>query len=91
VVVLLSDGLERDSATNLEFQMQRLRRSADQVVWLNPLLRFDEFEPRATGIRAMMPHVDRFLPAHNVNSLVDLGRLLSDTRSSIQCPKAGVK
>jgi uncharacterized protein with von Willebrand factor type A (vWA) domain len=91
VVVLLSDGLERDSATNLEFQMQRLRRSADQVVWLNPLLRFDKFEPRATGIRTMMPHVDRFLPAHNVNSLFDLGRLLSDTRSSIQCPKAGVK
>jgi uncharacterized protein with von Willebrand factor type A (vWA) domain len=76
VVVLLSDGLERDSASNLEFQMQRLQRTAEKVVWLNPLLRFDEFEPRASGIRAMMPYVDRFLPAHNVNSLVDLGRLL---------------
>jgi uncharacterized protein with von Willebrand factor type A (vWA) domain len=82
IVVLLSDGLERDSATNLEFQMQRLQRTAEQLVWLNPLLRFDEFEPRASGIRAMMPYVDRFLPAHNVNSLIDLGRLLSDGWSS---------
>ena len=78
VVVLLSDGLERDSATNLEFQMQRLQRTADHLVWLNPLLRFDKFEPRASGIKAMMPYVDRFLPAHNVNSLLDLGRLLDE-------------
>ena len=78
VVVLLSDGLERDSATNLEFQMQRLQRTADRLVWLNPLLRFDEFEPRASGIREMMPYVDRFLPAHNVNSLVEVGHLLAE-------------
>jgi uncharacterized protein with von Willebrand factor type A (vWA) domain len=77
VVVLLSDGLERDSATNLEFQMERLQRTVDRLVWLNPLLRFDEFEPRASGVRAMMPHVDSFLPAHNVDSLVYLGRLLA--------------
>ena len=81
IVVLLSDGLERDSTANLEFQMQRLQRSADRLVWLNPLLRFDEFEPRASGVRTMMPYVDRFLPAHNVSSLVDLGRLLADAPS----------
>ena len=77
IVILLSDGLERDSAANLEFQMQRLRRTADRLIWLNPLLRFDEFEPQASGIRAMLPYVDTFLPAHNVNSLVGLGRLLT--------------
>ncbi len=79
VVILLSDGLERDSIARLEFQMQRLRRTADRLIWLNPLLRFDEFEPQASGIRAMLPYVDLFLPAHNVNSLVDLGHLLSET------------
>ncbi len=76
VVVLLSDGLERDSAHDLSFQMRRIRGSADELIWLNPMLRYDGFEPRAGGIRAMLPHVDRFLPAHNVVSLSDLGTLL---------------
>jgi uncharacterized protein with von Willebrand factor type A (vWA) domain len=82
VVILLSDGLERDSRARLEFQMQRLRRTVDRLIWLNPLLRFDDFEPQASGIKAMLPHVDSFLPAHNVNSLVDLGRLLSEAPAS---------
>ena len=77
VVIVLSDGLEKDSRTHLETQMQRLRRTADRLIWLNPLLRFDDFEPLASGIRAMLPYVDRFLPAHNINSLVDLGGVLS--------------
>jgi len=77
IVVLLSDGLERDSTADLGFQMARLQRSAQQLIWLNPMLRYDEFEPRAAGIRTMMPHVDQFLPAHNVTSLSDLGRLLA--------------
>jgi uncharacterized protein with von Willebrand factor type A (vWA) domain len=49
---------------------------AHQIVWLNPLLRFDGFEPRAAGVRALLPHVDRFLPVHNLASLADLGRAL---------------
>lgn len=77
IVVLLSDGLERDSTADLGFQMARLQRSAQQLIWLNPMLRYDEFEPRARGIQTMMPHVDQFLPAHNVTSLSDLGRLLA--------------
>jgi uncharacterized protein with von Willebrand factor type A (vWA) domain len=77
VVIVLSDGLEKDSRARLEVQMQRLRRTADRLIWLNPLLRFDDFEPLASGIKAMLPYVDRFLPAHNINSLVDLGRVLS--------------
>jgi uncharacterized protein with von Willebrand factor type A (vWA) domain len=82
VVIVLSDGLEKDSRANLETQMQRLRRTADQLIWLNPLLRFDDFEPLASGIRAMLPYVDRFLPAHNINNLLDLGRLLSEGPSA---------
>jgi uncharacterized protein with von Willebrand factor type A (vWA) domain len=54
----------------------RLRRAAHQVVWLNPLLRYEGFEPRAAGVRALLPHVDRMLPVHNLASLADLGRAL---------------
>ena len=78
VVLLLSDGLERDSNADLGFQMARLQRTCDELIWLNPMLRFEQFEPRATGIKSMLPHVDRFLPAHNVTSLSALGRLLCD-------------
>ena len=46
-------------------------------MWLNPLLRFDGFEPKAAGIRAILPHVDAFLPAHNLDSLRDLGKVLA--------------
>jgi uncharacterized protein len=53
-----------------------LRRFAAEIVWLNPLLRYEGFEPRAAGVRALLPHVDRFLPVHNLASLADLGRAL---------------
>lgn len=76
IVILLSDGLERDSESNLEFQMQRLARSCRQLIWLNPVLRYAEFEPKASGIRKMLPHVDLFLPAHNVDSLSALCSVL---------------
>ena len=56
--------------------MGRLRKSCRQLIWLNPLLRFDEFEPLATGVRIMLPHVDAFLPAHNVDSLTELASAL---------------
>ena len=77
VVVLLSDGLERDSEADLGFQAARLARTAGLLLWLNPMLRFDAFEPLARGIRTLLPHVDRFLPAHNVDSLTGLTRLLA--------------
>ena len=76
VVILLSDGLERDSESNLEFQMQRLHRTCDQLIWMNPMLRYEFFEAKAMGIRAMLPHVDLFLPAHNLESLAQLGQIL---------------
>jgi uncharacterized protein with von Willebrand factor type A (vWA) domain len=77
VVLLITDGLDCGEGPDLAAQMNRLRRSCRQVLWLNPLLRFGGFEPRPAGIRAMLPHVDRFLPAHNVASLKDLGRALA--------------
>jgi uncharacterized protein with von Willebrand factor type A (vWA) domain len=80
IVVLLSDGLERDSVSDLEFQTARLQRSCDQLIWMNPMLRFDEFEPKASGIKAMLPYVDLFLPAHNIVSLAQLGEILSQPK-----------
>ena len=61
--------------------MERLHKSCRKLIWLNPLLRYDDFEPLATGVRLMLPHVDAFLPAHNLDSLVDLARALAPGRS----------
>ena len=75
-VLLMTDGLDRDEHGDLARAAAQLRRLAHQIVWLNPLLRFDGFEPRAAGVRAMLPNVDRFLPVHNLASLADLGKAL---------------
>ena len=75
-VLLVTDGLDHDDKGQLGQAAAQLHRMAHQVVWLNPLLRFDGFEPRAGGVRALLPHVDRFLPVHNLASLADLGRAL---------------
>ena len=60
--------------------MERLHKSCRRLIWLNPLLRFDGFEPRARGVRAMLPHVDEFRPVHNLNALSDLCASLSKAR-----------
>ena len=75
-VLLMTDGLDRDEHGDLAHAARQLRRLADQIVWLNPLLRFDGFEPRAAGVRALLPNVDRFLPVHNLASLADLATAL---------------
>jgi hypothetical protein len=77
-VLLVTDGLDRDDHGGLGQAAAQLHRMAHQVVWLNPLLRYDGFEPRAAGVRAILPHVDRFLPVHNLASLADLGRALRE-------------
>ncbi len=77
VVLLITDGLDRDDGEGLQHEMSRLRRSCRQLVWLNPLLRYEAFEPRAAGIRAMLPHVDEMRAAHHLASLEDLGEALS--------------
>ena len=76
-VLLFTDGLERDVGDDLAFETDRLHRSCRRLVWLNPLLRFDAFEARASGIRAMLPHVDAFRPIHNLASMEALVRALA--------------
>jgi len=75
-VLLMTDGLDRGDDPGLGREAARLARFAHRLVWLNPLLRFDGFEPRAAGVRAILPHVDRHLPVHSLASLDDLGRAL---------------
>ncbi len=77
VVLLITDGLERDSIEELSKEMDRLHRSCRRLIWLNPLLRFDGFEARARGVRAMLPHVDEFRPVHNLEAIGDLVAALS--------------
>jgi len=77
VVLLVTDGLDRDGAAGLAENMDRLHRSCRRLIWLNPLLRWDGFEPKSQGIRAMLPHVDEFRPVHNLASLRSLIDLLS--------------
>jgi hypothetical protein len=76
-VLLVSDGLEHGHSEELAFEMERLHKGCRRLLWLNPLLRFEKFEPRAAGIRAMRPHVDAFLPVHNLQSLDQLVKVLA--------------
>lgn len=69
VVLLISDGLDRDAGQGLESEMERLHKSCRRLIWLNPLLRYDGFEPRSLGMRAILPHVDEFRSVHNLESL----------------------
>jgi uncharacterized protein with von Willebrand factor type A (vWA) domain len=71
-VMLVTDGLDRDDTRALDAQMRRLRRSCRRILWLNPLLRYEGFEPQAAGIASMLPHVDAFLPMHDIASLHQL-------------------
>ncbi len=77
VVLLITDGLDREGGEGLEKAAERLRLSCKKLIWLNPLLRFDGFAPRASGIRALLPHVDSFRSAHNIASLDELSTALS--------------
>ena len=77
VVLLITDGLERDTDDTLAFEIDRLHRSCRRLIWLNPLLRFHGFEARAKGVQTMLPHVDELRPIHNLESMTDLVRALS--------------
>ncbi len=77
IVLLISDGLEREADARLAFEMDRLHRSCRRLIWLNPLLRYDGFEPKAQGIKMMLPHVDEFRPVHNLRSIEGLIEALS--------------
>jgi len=77
VVLFISDGLDRDAGEGLAKEMERLHKSCRRLIWLNPLLRYEAYEPRSMGARTIMPHVDEFRPVHNLESLADLTRVLS--------------
>ncbi|PCJ91820.1 MAG: VWA domain-containing protein [Hyphomicrobiales bacterium] len=77
IVLLITDGLERDSDEDLGFEMERLQKSCRQLIWLNPLLRYDKFEAKASGVRAMLPYVDQFRSVHSLDAIGDLCESLS--------------
>ncbi len=77
VVLLITDGLDRDAPEELARQMQRIQLTARRLIWLNPLLRWDGFAPKAAGIRAMLPHVDSFRAGHSIASLEELAAVIS--------------
>ena len=78
IVLLFTDGLEREGVEDLARATQRLHKSCRRLIWLNPLLRFDRFEPRQKGVRAMLPNVDEFRPVHNLASVAALVQSLSE-------------
>ena len=89
VVLLITDGLDRDGGEGVEREMDRLRRSCRRLIWLNPLLRYEGFEPKALGIQAMLPHVDDFRSVHNLESLGELVDAMSGPASPIVPKRAG--
>jgi hypothetical protein len=91
IVLLFTDGLERDEAQELGLEMERLRKSCRRLIWANPLLRYGGFEAKAQGIKAMLPHVDEFRPIHNLASMADLCRALAEDRPGFADPKAWLR
>lgn len=77
LVLLISDGLDRDSGEGLEVEIERLHKSCRRLIWLNPLLRYEGFEPKSLGVRAILPHVDEFRTVHNLQSLRDVAQALA--------------
>ena len=88
VVLLITDGLERDADDTLAFEIDRLHRSCRRLIWLNPLLRFEGFEARARGIKTMLPYVDEFRPIHNLESMGALVAALQGDGGRAGDPKA---
>ena len=91
IVLLITDGLERDPDASLAFEIDRLHRSCRRLIWLNPLLRFDGFEAKAKGIKTMLPHVDEFRPIHNLDSMTELTQALSARGARAGDPKHWLK
>src|ERR1700704_2609119 len=91
IVLLITDGLERDPDDRLAFEIDRLHRSCRRLIWLNPLLRFAGFEAKAKGIRTMVPHVDELRPIHNLESMAQLVQALSAAGGRAGDPKAWLR
>ncbi|MFC2249411.1 VWA domain-containing protein [Labrys portucalensis] len=90
-VLLITDGLERQVDPGLAKELDRLHRSCRRLIWLNPLLRFDAFEARAAGIKAMLPHVDEFRTIHNLKSMGDLVKALDRRADAAADPGSWLK
>jgi uncharacterized protein with von Willebrand factor type A (vWA) domain len=75
-VLLISDGWDRGDADLLQTEIARLQRSCYRLIWLNPLLGSEQYEPLTRGMRTALPYIDDFLPVHNLASLEDLSRHL---------------
>ena len=78
VVLIISDGWDTGNIELLSKESGRLHRSCHRLIWLNPNLGYEDFQPLTQGIQAILPHVDDFLPIHNLNSLIDLVNILSN-------------
>ena len=83
LVLLISDGLDRDAGDGVAREMERLGKSCRRLVWLNPLLRYDAFEPKAAGVRAMLPYVDSHRPVHDLDSLAALADAIGGCRDAL--------
>lgn len=90
VVLVISDGWDRGDAGTLEVEMDRLQRSCHRLIWLNPLLGSPDYRPLTIGMKTALPYIDSFLPAHNLDSLINLGNLLSaiDESRPVRSPGA---
>jgi uncharacterized protein with von Willebrand factor type A (vWA) domain len=91
VVMVISDGLDSDitdGCSELAGEMERLAKSCHRLIWLNPLLRYERFQAKPAGIRAMLPYVDAFLPVHNLESLADLGAAFQKLSTGTRQPGA---
>jgi uncharacterized protein with von Willebrand factor type A (vWA) domain len=76
LVLFISDGLDRDEAHGLEFEIERLHKSCRRLIWLNPLMRFDRYEAKAAGAQSLIRHVDEARTIHNLESMSDLAAAL---------------
>ena len=77
MVIMITDGLDREGTENLGFEMERLHKSCRRLLWLNPLLRYEQYEAKAAGARQILPHVDEFRSIHNLESMTELANSLS--------------
>ena len=82
VVLLITDGLDRDAPEALAAEAERLHLSCRRLIWVNPLLRWDGFAPRALGIKALLPHVDCFRAGHSIATLAGLAEAISSAQDS---------
>jgi len=91
IVLLLTDGLEREGVEELGREAERLSMSCRRLIWLNPLLRFDGFGAKAQGVRAILPHVDEFRAIHSLANMADLCKALSGEGGRESDPKVWLK